>query len=142
MILDRLKDLWALPALLHNETHLLQSSLDRLTESVRMALSRQPPAFVLVFLQGVSPSGAPFVAAMSGELNGGQLRLRHDITSPVASFTILVFCDVRRVRIASMSAGNFQLTSATRSNDTAAPMAHHPHELRTGNAVIVELETR
>jgi hypothetical protein len=140
MILEKLKALWALPTLLMNESHATQSALDRLT----FALQRTPPAFVLVLLQGQDENGAPFVAAMSGELQGtgGALRLRYDVTGVVKAFTLLVFCDLQRVRIASMSAANFQLAVSSRAHDTSAPMAYHDHELRPGNAVIVELEAR
>lgn len=140
MIIERLKALWNLPTLLHNEAHHLQSAIDRLWTAMR----EKPAPFVLVLLQGQYTGGQPFVAAMSGELQGtrGALRLRYDVTGAIASFTVLVFCDLQRVRITSMNAGNYQLSVQARHNDTIAPMAHHPNELRTGTAVIVELEAR
>ncbi len=144
MIVERLKALWNLPTLLHNEAHHLQSAIDRVTEAARMALSRQPPAFVLVLLQGQHTGGEPFVAAMSGELHGtgGALRLRYDVTGAIAQLTVLVFCDLQRVRILGMRAGNYPLSIQAAPNQTCAPMAHHARQLLTGTAVVVELVAR
>ncbi len=143
MILERLKALWNLPTLLHNEAHTTQSALDRVTDAVRMALQRTPPAFVLVLLQGQLTDGRPFVAAMSGEVKGsrGPLRLSYSVQTPIASLTVLVFCDLQRVRIISISADHYLLALAARFNDSA-PMAHHSAPLGARSLVIVELEAR
>ncbi len=138
MIIERLKALWNLPTLLHNEGHQLHSALDR----VWTAMREKPPSFVLVLLQGQYEGGAPFVAAMSGRLYSNRMKLRYDVQSPIASFSLLVFCDLERVRIVSMNVGAFALVPFVNKDDTTAPMAHHPHAVRTGNAILVELEAR
>jgi len=126
-LVDQLRELANLP-----------NQLRSVTELVRHAM--QPaPAFVFVLVQAQHTDGCPVSLGVSAEIVNGSRVLEVNPYREIQNITVLLFADMRRVRLEGITVGQDIVGIAS---PLGTPLAYFPSRCRVGTPIRVSVSVR
>ncbi len=128
-LIEQLRDLTQLPGLVRD-----------LAEHCRRVVNRPPPpAFVMALLQAQTLDNVPVSLGASTELHSGVAELVFSPFRGIKNITVMVFADMRRVRIEGITVGQNVVGI---SNPLGSPIGYHPEVCAASSHVRVSVSLR